>query len=368
MAFSFLLLGIYRINDRKRYIKVMISLLLASMVFIAGLLFLYIFSLGKALPSFSRYINTILLATSTLLLQLILSVDFASSKRQRVLLWLSITLLFLMVLAFSHFPRQRFSQEVVYIDAQNDAGRVSQKIRSSDISRIFLETGKDQRINSLYHDLMYYNLLESRIMVGNFWTDTDLLRVLDWKDDNTDVAPLQKKLSEYLQKNSMEYIFLKNDNPELSIKLKGNFTSEVVSNALYRIDNGGNSVSFKRIFPQLSMLAEFPKEVIGKNEFIQSGDLAPLIDKHGEQQYVLMFEMKVEKPGNVYVHLENGNTKRYDFVVAVEGIKKYRPYCVWFQPTLHDSSVSQALLAFYGGYGSGVIPSVKNVRLFSPEL
>ena len=61
--------------------------------------------------------------------------------------------------------------------------------------------------------------------------------------------------------------------------------------------------------------------------------------------------------------MQNGSGARYDFYAGVPVTTSYASQTVIFTPTGPNSSFSQSILAFYGVYGSGNVPTVKNVRL-----
>jgi len=115
-----------------------------------------------------------------------------------------------------------------------------------------------------------------------------------------------------------------------------------------------------------------------QHEFMQYTDIAPIINKYGLGTYTLSFDLKsknISSHNQMRVYCQNGiNAKyqfnpinqdfndngilfncseaweRYSFVISI-----YKPY--------YEITPELSYLAFYGNYGTGNIPVVKNVQL-----
>ncbi|MCD1023461.1 hypothetical protein [Enterococcus sp. SMC-9] len=107
-------------------------------------------------------------------------------------------------------------------------------------------------------------------------------------------------------------------------------------------------------------------ELTGSREFVNSPawDMAPLIDKYGlDQHYTISFDLKSKISGYINVYSQNGSGTRYDIgITTINATTEYKRYSVTFKPKNSNMSLSQALLAFYGTYDSGRIPTIKNVK------
>lgn len=107
-------------------------------------------------------------------------------------------------------------------------------------------------------------------------------------------------------------------------------------------------------------------EITSGNEFVQYTDLAPYIDKYGLVKYQLSFDIKSANTANkntVNVYFQNGSDTRYNGLhVDAPVTTTYARQTITFTPTLANTSISKATLAFYGDYGTGNIASVKNVE------
>lgn len=101
-------------------------------------------------------------------------------------------------------------------------------------------------------------------------------------------------------------------------------------------------------------------------EFLKTTfDLAPFFDEHGLVEVTLSFEAYAEKAGTIRVYCQNGTSFKYSFIDTVDATTEWKRYDVTFTPGLYDESEKESYLAFYGidGYGSGVVPHVRKVKL-----
>ncbi|NQN12240.1 collagen-like protein, partial [Streptococcus suis] len=93
-------------------------------------------------------------------------------------------------------------------------------------------------------------------------------------------------------------------------------------------------------------------------EFLRTPyDLAKVFDKHGLVTYTLSFDLKADKDGAVRVYMQNGSGSRYGGLHADIGVTtEWKRYHVTFTPTEGNMELSESFLAFYGVYGTGVVP------------
>ena len=105
----------------------------------------------------------------------------------------------------------------------------------------------------------------------------------------------------------------------------------------------------------------------GSREFVNSSDwdMAPIFNKFGTNRYyTVSFDIKAKVAGNVNVYAQNGSGTKY--AIGTKGVNVstvYQRFSFTFKPTLSSSTETRALLAFYGAYDTGRIPTVKNVKL-----
>jgi hypothetical protein len=107
-------------------------------------------------------------------------------------------------------------------------------------------------------------------------------------------------------------------------------------------------------------------------EFVQYADLAPIFDKHGLVEYTLSFDLKsadITNSDAISVYCQNGSGSKYyigDQAFGGHSVSvttEYKRYSITFTPSIQDETETQSILAFYGTYGTGNIPSVKNVKI-----
>lgn len=94
-------------------------------------------------------------------------------------------------------------------------------------------------------------------------------------------------------------------------------------------------------------------------------DMAPLIDNYGvDHYYTVSFDLKAAKPGYVAVYSQNGSGSRYNIgTKQCYATIEYQRFTYTFKPIKNANSEVRALLSFYGSpYGSGIIPTVKNLK------
>jgi prepilin-type N-terminal cleavage/methylation domain-containing protein len=148
-----------------------------------------------------------------------------------------------------------------------------------------------------------------------------------------------------------------------------NYKSNVVGGAGYMIHL--NQSYEIQIYNTRSGIYYSNAEKTASNEFMQYTDLAPLIDTYGSKKYRLSFDIKsadISTKSSVNVYFQNGSTARYGGLSApVNVTTSYQHYDIEFTPVLNNSAVSASMLAFYGTYSTGNIPTVKNLRVVLAE-
>ena len=106
----------------------------------------------------------------------------------------------------------------------------------------------------------------------------------------------------------------------------------------------------------------------GSNEFLQYVNLAPYIDKYGLKKYRLSFDIKSTDSSvqsTISIYFQNGSTAKYSMSpnqLKVTASGAYTNHVIEFTPSLSNTTDTQSILAFYGAYGTGNRPVVKNVR------
>lgn len=112
-----------------------------------------------------------------------------------------------------------------------------------------------------------------------------------------------------------------------------------------------------------NLLPNAADERTGGSEFLRHNDVAPILDHYGLRQYTFSFDIKAPVPGTVMVYLQNGSGARYTFSKHVTVTTEFTRLSVTTTPVVSNLNLSAAHLAFYGTYGTGRIPTVKNVKV-----
>ncbi len=126
--------------------------------------------------------------------------------------------------------------------------------------------------------------------------------------------------------------------------------------------------TFTKIYPNENVLPISRFEKTASREFVNDSrwDLAPIFDKYGVGiEYTISFDLKSAVAGPIQVYSQNGSGTKYNIgTTVVQATIEYKRYRVTVIPQLQTgSTMTQALLAFYGVYDSGRIPSIKNVKV-----
>lgn len=103
-------------------------------------------------------------------------------------------------------------------------------------------------------------------------------------------------------------------------------------------------------------------------EFLRYLDTAPIFDTFGTGVYTISFDLQVTTPGAVMVYMQNGSEAKYTFYKAVQGTTAWKRHSivvdiVAVEPANPYYDPTYSYLAFYGTYGTGVSPSVRNVKI-----
>lgn len=140
-------------------------------------------------------------------------------------------------------------------------------------------------------------------------------------------------------------------------------------------NHGMNQIQWDNVLNDSTEYVREPS-ASGYREFVNTIDLNPYIEKYGlDKTYKLSFDGYAEKSGWVSFYLNSGNGSTYDFV-KINNEKKFssgsgwstswshHEYFVKFSKRWCDTAyMDTSHLAFYGIYGTGIIPHVKNIKL-----
>jgi hypothetical protein len=142
--------------------------------------------------------------------------------------------------------------------------------------------------------------------------------------------------------------------------------ANVTSGLIFDYDMSNTQKSWKGK-PTTNLVTNPTNEVNGTtSEFVQYADLAPIFNTNGTAvQYSLSLDLKAAKSGSVLCYMQNGSSSKYSFVnQSVSVTTEYQRFQFnGISAAVSTPTDTAATLAFYGVYGSGVIPSIKNVQV-----
>lgn len=104
-------------------------------------------------------------------------------------------------------------------------------------------------------------------------------------------------------------------------------------------------------------------DYMSDNEYVRTIDIAPLIDQNSGKKIEISFEIKSDVPGKVLVYQNNGSANRYDFREYIDVSSSYENKIICVEPILVDGTIAEAFISFYGGYGTGVIPHIRDLHV-----
>lgn len=109
-------------------------------------------------------------------------------------------------------------------------------------------------------------------------------------------------------------------------------------------------------------------EKTSTREFVNDDrwDMAPVFEEFGiKKKYTISFDLKSAVAGPIQIYSQNGSGTKYNIgSQSVQATTEYKRYSITVWPDIQTGSTqTKALLAFYGTYDSGRIPTVKNVKI-----
>lgn len=140
------------------------------------------------------------------------------------------------------------------------------------------------------------------------------------------------------------------------------------SNLVFAYDTGDTINSYKGE-PTVNYVVDPTHIGYSGYEFMQYTDLAPIFNTYGSSSlYSLSLDLKSANTANqnqILVYMQNGSTTKYQFVYqSVTATTEYQRFKIeGLSPTISNPADTVAMLAFYGIYGTGNYPYVKNVQV-----
>jgi hypothetical protein len=114
-----------------------------------------------------------------------------------------------------------------------------------------------------------------------------------------------------------------------------------------------------------NLISNPTNEVIATaSEFAVFEDLSPIFNRYGPGVYSISADIKSSIPGSITVYTASGAVEyNIGYFGASTSTVYQRFYFNNITVTRTDPSANISNLSFYGGYGSGFFPSIKNVQV-----
>ena len=215
-----------------------------------------------------------------------------------------------------------------------------------------------------------------RFTVGRYENNTATSRTLSWSQEKAEKGSEQTAWtaapSENPVKAEMSYVGyspINSNNPSDYVwqenpKAKGTFKRWA--------NSPDGTLDFIAQYPNENLFTitrpEVKNPAATKAEFLNNPnwDMAPIFDSYGAGiPYTLSFDLKSAVAGPIQVYSQNGSGSKYNIgTTAVQATTEFKRFVVTFTPQIQSGTTqTQALLAFYGVYDSGRVPTVRNLKL-----
>lgn len=116
----------------------------------------------------------------------------------------------------------------------------------------------------------------------------------------------------------------------------------------------------------VNLLDDSSSERTSGSEYLFAANLAPVFDIYGLGQYTFSFDLKVAVAGTIQVYCSDRNwdERKYYYVESSFNVTtEYKRYSMIVNVTAANQLADVCSLAFYGQYGTGVSPFVKNIQI-----
>ena len=347
--------------DTRRLKRIFWLLTFESIVFIFGLCVSYMFKFSEyeatRLASYERYIGTIFLMLWTVIVLTTIRLPSEYGCRGNRLSVLFLCVIFLVTPfseVYSFINKQTVKSSIKTRNNYSDFAKTVSYLIGQNKAKIYFIS---QQNNGYDYWIMRYLLrpysfsknfswsIGKPFYDGDVWTRT--IMADEW----------QRELL-----NSYDYVFLYKLNEYFFEKYSCLFSNPnlVGEKILYKVNKDSGQLDPPKIMDTLS---NWEYEVTSPTEWLRYADLASYFDTYGVSGYFISFDLKAKKNGDIMVYMQNGSGSRYSFSASVSATTEYDHYTIFVTPHYLDRGVKESWLAFYGIYGTGVIPSVKNVTL-----
>jgi|GEM_PF-3104364 len=214
-------------KEYRKKIKYIILLMIASnIIYVIGTGMLYVFTLGDKLPSYPRYINTILLSQLILYVYILIeSIVNKKYKNKNAVLIFAITTICVSIIIFPFKKTEYYLESATQRNISDIHSNIINKISSYETKNVYLVIMGDSIKDILLHHQIYFNLIDDNIFIKNFSFYTNI------ENKNPDMFVQE------LIDNKYDYIYFADINEKTNNKFRSIFEeNEIVSKVLYGIN------------------------------------------------------------------------------------------------------------------------------------
>ena len=132
----------------------------------------------------------------------------------------------------------------------------------------------------------------------------------------------------------------------------------------YGVSNNLVSTRFNLGEPTTNLSNNTTLEKRGNNEYLAYESIVGIIDTYGVGTYSFSFDLKSDIAGLFSVYTTDGAERKYTFTSkSVSATTNWNRYNITVDITLVNTAFTVNNISFYGTYGTGKIPTVKNMQI-----
>lgn len=335
------------------------GIILGTGLYIVGMVAMYMFKFSEyeatMLASFGRYICIYIYMLSTASWLMYLSIVLQKGVLSLNNAYIGIMLLMMLSTTSASqfvFGKYKLSSEVIRKPYTQVSDMINETIGDTP-QKIYIVSQEDRGFD---YWVLKYSMRPHIVNSGFSWSIGKPFYEGDIWTKKLNKEEWHKELQ-----TNYDYVLLYKTNSYFKETYASVFNdpSTIMDRMLYKVDKKTGNLMLEGF--EFKLVFEKREVFKGANEFLQTIDIAPLIDKYGLIPYRISFEARSAVPGELLMYQQNGSTARYAFQNYFDTTTAYKRYSLVVIPTEKDLSVQKSILAFYGKHGTGIIPEVKNI-------
>ena len=337
-----------------------VGIVVGTILYVFGMVAMYMFKFSEyeatRLASFKRYIYIYMYMLSTaawlMYIKIVLEKGMLNGRRifAGIMLVIMLSCKSALWFVFRRYALSSVTERAPYIQLSQ---RVHETIGDADPKRVYIVSQEDSGFD---YWVLRYSIRPHKANGDFTWSIGK-----SFYEGDVWTKELDKKAWQMELMNDYDYVLLYKTNSYFRNKFASVFNDPdgIIDKTIYVVDKKTGKLLLNEFSARV--VFETKEEFKGKTEFLQTIDLAPLIDKNGLNSYRISFEAKSAVPGVILMCQQYGSTSRYIFEHQFNISTVYRKYSFVVIPQKSDFSVENSVLTFYGGYNTDVIPEIKNI-------